>query len=246
MMLSQRPFRLEREMLDPLARALGSVIGPLPLDRVSVVREPPIGSIIPDLLIGIWPAHRPLVERPHCTMIEAHIVAGLEGGLRLAPIELADLLHLPEQVATRAIRRLSRLGVLEAAPDGSLFLRTQFSTQDLQVVAVEAKMRRWRGALSQAIHYKTFADRVYVVLDGNQVQTNLPMLHAFREAGVGLLFQHEFALTTVVAAVDARPQSAMRVRAADRLFGRVAAPRSVSRPEMSSDAGAPTPSIEGC
>ena len=53
--------------------------------------------------------------------------------------------------------------------------------------AVELKLRRWREALDQAINYLKFADRAYVVLDGDQIARDEEMIKAFRAYGVGLL-----------------------------------------------------------
>jgi hypothetical protein len=243
MILSARAFRFEREMLAPLAAAIGVVIGEASAERLSVLREPPIGGVIPDLLIGLWPSTRPITLRPQCTMGEAHIVALLESTESLRRSDLARHLYVSVQTVNRLTGRLIKLGVLVERPKHWLTLAPGFSTRDVELIAIEAKMHRWHDALDQAKAYRAFANRSYVVVDGNQVRSTRPLVNAFLDAGVGLLFQREFALTPIVPAPVHSPATAGRVRAADKLFGRVAAPRVVARPELLSQPSIAAPSL---
>src|SRR5882762_1926950 len=69
------PFRFEYEMLDSLIAFIPSGFRPGNGQRTRVLREPAIGSVIPDVLIGIWTG-----ELPHCeglNTVSRHILAWL-------------------------------------------------------------------------------------------------------------------------------------------------------------------------
>jgi len=56
-----------------------------------------------------------------------------------------------------------------------------------RIVAVEAKLSRWRDALAQATSYRTYADESYVALPVRQAMTAAKSRDLFDAAGVGLL-----------------------------------------------------------
>ena len=55
------------------------------------------------------------------------------------------------------------------------------------VIAIEAKLTRWRDALRQAMVYRHFADRVYVALPADCMARPLHARAMFEREGVGLL-----------------------------------------------------------
>ncbi len=56
-----------------------------------------------------------------------------------------------------------------------------------EVVAVELKLRDWRGAVRQAIAYQLAADRSYVALPLWRAQDAYRSRHAFEKEGIGLM-----------------------------------------------------------
>lgn len=58
---------------------------------------------------------------------------------------------------------------------------------DLRVVAIEAKLTKWRHALSQAITYRRYADFSYVVLPSAVAESPRLDREEFRSNGVGLI-----------------------------------------------------------
>jgi len=56
-----------------------------------------------------------------------------------------------------------------------------------RIIALEAKLARWRDALKQARAYRRFADQSYVVLPERAMAAALEAKEEFRCAGVGLL-----------------------------------------------------------
>lgn len=232
-------------MLAPLADGLPHVLGLEAARPWRVLREPHIGMIIPDLLIGAWPASVAPVSHPSTTLVDAHVRACLERAGSMTAPQLARTLHLSPAAADASLRRLVHHGLViaparsetgaaatERSSDAGLpgrhepaHIATQAwqlvptaATARMEIVAVEAKMTRWVDAVRQAATYLAFADRALVVLDGNQVVTSDALLAAVHRAGVGLLLQHGRVLREVVAAPrHAVPLSADRVLAVTKL-----------------------------
>ncbi len=130
------------------------------------LREPTVGNVIPDLLFGEWTEElRPL--KRNFTLIEARILALLEERDELLESEISQILHLSAPAAARAFKRIQDSGLV--VPRDVHFPRRWCSTRALFVTAVELKLRRWREALDQAVNYLKFANRAYVVLDGDEI-----------------------------------------------------------------------------
>lgn len=203
-------------MLGPLMVCLPNALFPNAA-AVAAIREPSVGMVIPDLLFGQWPAGL-TPTRQKSTIVEAHIAATLERVRRLSACALIERLSLTPEIAARSLASLVRRGVLER--NGLQYsLCANASTATLDIVAVEVKLSRWREALAQASHYRTFADRSYVVLDGSRVLVTPGIRQAFRTAGVGLFGQTDTQLIQYVRARARLRLSSTRVRAADALFG---------------------------
>jgi hypothetical protein len=215
-----QPFRLERDMLDYLERALP---GPLNLPdegQWRLLREPAIGSVVPDLLIGIPRTSEQKRTRKRCTLVQTHIVAALESEGALSTRQLIKRLYLREENAHAALAQLLRFGTIIKAGPNRWAVAEAASIRQFEVVAIEAKLRRWREALDQAITYREFSDRAYVVLDGNQVRSAIRIIPVFREAGVGLFLQYGPILALEADAATTRKNICPhRVQAVDKLFG---------------------------
>lgn len=212
---SSGPFRFERDMFVSLCELLPEKITSTP-GRSVHLREPTVGNVIPDLLFGEWTEElRPL--KRNFTLIEARILALLEERDELLESEISQMLHLSAPAAARAFRRIQDSGLIVPTRDGKISLDAGCFTRALFITAVELKLRRWREALDQAVNYLKFANRAYVVLDGDQIGRDDGMISAFRESGVGLFMLRAGGLTQVV---DARVQSCIspqRVQAVQKI-----------------------------
>ncbi len=95
--------------------------------------------------------------------------------------------------------RLVDSGLLALGPGGQIVLRRDCSAR-IEMVAVEAKLSKWKKALSQARSNMAFADQSYVALPSSR-RSLLPTLAAeFRAAGVGLLFAADGAFDVAIPA----------------------------------------------
>jgi hypothetical protein len=83
--------------------------------------------------------------------------------------------------------RLVDSGLLALGKGGEIVLRRDCSA-GIQIVAVEAKLSKWKKALSQARSNMAFADQSYVALPSSRRSVLPAVAGAFQAAGVGLLF----------------------------------------------------------
>jgi hypothetical protein len=234
MILPVTPFNFERRMLAPLAEGLPHLLGYGGDRTVRILREPTMGLIIPDLLVGAWRADRAPRAHPATTWVDAHVRALIEREGVVATGDLRKRLHLSPNAASLSAMRLYRSGQIAPAPEGPISFTNPASpavadsvrwtltpgaeTTRLEIVAVEAKLSRWQDAVVQAANYLTFADRAYVVLDGNRVDATPALLDAAGAARVGLVLQHGRVLRHIaVAPVQPAPLTPTRVLAVTKL-----------------------------
>ena len=182
-------FRFECEMVNPLISHLPALFQLHAGQRARLLRQQPIGSVIPDLLLGIWTG-----ELPQCTGLNAvsrHILAWLSTHKSASTEEkLRDDLFLSRHAADSAVSTLTNLGALSKRDSGEVELRPEFEVLgSVRLIAIEMKLKKWREALAQAIEYRKFANEAYVVLDGSQVRMTCEVWDAFTANGVGLFLQ---------------------------------------------------------
>lgn len=202
-------------MFDSVRELLPEKIASMP-DRWIQLKEPTVGNVIPDLLIGEWGEElRPL--KRNFTFIEARILALLEQRDELMESEILQILHLSPPAAARAFKRIEQSGLLILTHDGKMSVDAGRFTRALFVTAIELKLRRWREALDQAVSYLKFADRAYVVLDGDQIARDEGMVAAFGASRVGLFMLRAGELTEVVGARAQPCVSPQRVQAVQKL-----------------------------
>jgi DNA-binding Lrp family transcriptional regulator len=217
MVLPATPFRLEREMLLPICGSLPALITTPAGADVRLLREPNLGGIIPDLLIGIsqglsWKAYR-------STRMEAHVIALLERKNAISMNEISEALFMSSTDVHHTLGKLARAGVARSIR-GTWRLSREHKSKRVEVVAVEVKLARWRDALRQATEYLQFADKSYVILDGNRINETSTIRETFERDGIGLLFQYGFSTVSSVGARSNRPLSSVaRVQAVAKLFG---------------------------
>jgi hypothetical protein len=183
-----------------------------------VMREPTIGEVIPDILLGTWPGQMPF-QGPFGN-IARHVLAFLQSvSNRPLPARLiADELFLTEGTLEGVVRQLRRAGAIYVAGSGEIQVTPQFFLYDLHVVAIEVKLKRWKQALAQAQRYLAFADEAYVVLDANQTALSQELREEFELSAVGLLMQRGSTVEKVFSATAGmRTPSADRVLAAQKL-----------------------------
>jgi hypothetical protein len=205
-------------MVKPLLAILPVIFELSSGQRARVLRETAIGSVIPDLMIGVWSGDLPRYAK--LNGVSRHILAWLstEKAVRDAE-QLRDALFLSKHAADSAVSTLKRIGAIDKRDSGEIELRSEFDiSHSVRLIAIEIKLKRWRQALAQAVEYRKFADEAYVVLDGAKLQVGAEMTQTFLAHGVGLLLQRGEELRKEIPADSATPlPSAVRLLAVTKL-----------------------------
>ena len=177
------PFAYENDLCAVLASHLGHVLlpGSNPL-HVRTLAQRPVGGVIPDFIYLRSNRLSFPSGADGLTSIESSIVATLASCAGLREDAIAERLYSRVERIAPYLRALERSGVLRRSDDGVLVLRRGALPKAAHVVAVEAKLRRWREAVGQAAAYLAFANQSYVALPGSIVRGN----EALRVATVGL------------------------------------------------------------
>lgn len=105
--------------------------------------------------------------------------------------------------AKRILNRLDRLGLVRCSATGRVAAERSW-LNTTKIVAVEAKLLRWRDALAQATSYRRYADESYVALPEAFAQPARQGSEFFRAAGVGLVVVSEHGARRVIPAARAR------------------------------------------
>ena|SRR2546426_90197 len=116
-------FGLEQDMLPVLRRTLPKAVGVSRHRLVSVLTEPFIGGIIPDILIGETSREEAPTLQRRITFLQASVLALLDRGSRLAEGEVLRRLHITPQAAQRALDGLERAGAIRRESSGEVRLR---------------------------------------------------------------------------------------------------------------------------
>ena len=164
-------------------------------------RELCVGRRIADMVLLIGPDR--LSSMPPAPFSVSECVA--LASLRQSGPTRIDLLERRCGVSGRGFRsgvlsRLKNWGLVTFGPGGRTALGEETGLEYL-IVAIEAKLERWQGALSQAVYYQRYADLSYVALPRSFVPRDTDYLNSFRDAGVGLMLVDDAYMEVPVPAV---------------------------------------------
>ena len=179
--MSTGGFRFEREMLRPATFALRGILRVQP-GTITLV-EPSVCNFIPDLLLCRFIGGIALESARRITNLEATLLAAIDVAGECTQMELHSKVFITEQRALVALARLEKIRRIERTTYGAYRLTPGTSCESVELIAVEFKLRRWIEALAQAIRYKEFADRSYVVVDGTQVDSSQRIIETFSSHG---------------------------------------------------------------
>lgn len=169
-------------------RATPMVFGALHLcqDACRFIHELTVGHSTADLVIlrakrtSLWPG-APL------SITECSILSCLRRHGEAHVDTIAKEVYMrPTSVQSLLLGRLSAWG-LARSTDERLFRPSTTWVDRSELIAVEAKLTRWREALAQAAVYRRYADRAYVLLPAERAEMAVEHRFSFIERGVGLL-----------------------------------------------------------
>lgn len=119
--------------------------------------------------------------------------------------------HASKATANRLVREFCSAGFLEQNPRTSMLTKTHQPRPTLsEIVAIEAKLVKWRDALQQAKRYQHFAHKSWVVLDASRARSAILNQDLFERTGIGLATCNENGLlTSHVFPKSNRPKTAL-------------------------------------
>src|SRR5688572_28046943 len=173
-------------------------------------RELHVGAVIPDVLVTY--GHRRSVDQSiksaRFTGFDSAVVAELLRAGSLHSSTISARLWSRPQTTEGSLRKLTAVGITRRTRGGAYRLMAGVIQRSAQVVAIEAKLVRWREAIEQAAAYRGFANRVYVALPAPLVNRAVAVRKQCRRSGVGLLSVSKSRMDVVVPAPVRRPQTA--------------------------------------
>jgi hypothetical protein len=150
--------------------------------RMALARELTVGSNVADVVALLGPKRGcpRLAWARRLSVAESVVLARIRrhGPQPEAEFAAAKLRSAIESLAQLKLVRVVA-GVVQMTPSGA--------AQDVSVIAIEAKLRRWRDAIRQAAAYRRYADRAFVALPVAAAVLALRHRTEFAAAGVGLL-----------------------------------------------------------
>lgn len=151
-----------------------------------VAHEFPIGQSIADMVI-LRPVNEQVWPEAPLTVAESVVLSTLRqlGAARADTI--GRQVFMPaEEVRALLDGRLAEWQLVRSRARGMIEARAAW-VREAEVVAIEAKLTRWRDALKQATFYRRYADRAFVLLPRASAETAFHHADMFLSAGVGLL-----------------------------------------------------------
>lgn len=151
-------------------------------------REIPMGGMVPDLVCIRFQRYPDLrIRRSKHSFRHAYLLWLLRQRGRLKLDSLARLTYDRMEIVRCLVEDLLSLEAVVQLPTGSFTLSKQFTNIQAEVIAVEAKLYKWNEAFQQALNYRRFADRVFVVMDYERVKRRRLPVEIFAGSGIGLV-----------------------------------------------------------
>lgn len=176
---------LESELVERSIPHIPNLVRSDDMQRFTLDREVGVGSCIADVVLMASPANA-VAPTERLTVKEAVVLSQLRrhGATRI------DLLEKRCRVRRGALRegelrRIISRGIISVGKGGRIGLSDD-SESSFRIVAIEAKLQRWRDALKQAVEYQRYADYSYVLLPAHYANEAVKNRTKFLKSGVGL------------------------------------------------------------
>jgi len=168
-----------------------------------------VGMIIPDLVfVGrISQAKTKPGRASRLSVFDTWVLAEI---LRNGPVRrdlITRRLHTRTERTRATLRRLVSLRLVAALDGGFYGVGKRGFHSSLEVVAVEAKLTRWKQAVKQAAEYQRFSNRSYVALPESTIAGSELVSKACMGSGVGLIAVRKRQLRVVVKPRRQEPRS---------------------------------------
>jgi len=156
-------------------------------DVTFVRREVSVGGCIPDL-ICIHFNNFPFEQQwpKPWTYEHAYIMWLLRQHCQLSVDSMASFSFQLADRLSPVIKDLVKHNLLVEDEYANFTLSTHIMDLQVEVVAIEAKLKLWKKALHQAERYKQFSNRAFVAMDADAAPRDPFDTQVFREKGIGL------------------------------------------------------------
>lgn len=180
-------FRLEDHLLDVIYAQLPEMLVGKSRHLLARYRKYPVGAIVPDLVLVISKrATVQSVKPKKLSMIDCSILFAISQSKGATLATIAGKIFVRESLIHASVERLVKSGVITTR-GGHLTIRKEVTKQTAQVLSIEAKLTRWRDAITQAKAYLRFSNAAYVALPMAQIARLKDVKAACKLAGVGLI-----------------------------------------------------------
>ena len=85
------------------------------------------------------------------------------------------------------LKEYSDAGFLKKISRGQYKVVREYKLVTENIISIEAKLKNWQRALHQAIRYKRFSNKSYVLLDKKSIRPALKNIHTFQKRNIGLM-----------------------------------------------------------
>lgn len=151
-------------------------------------REVPVGECIPDLVFVCFSTIPKGINFPKkIGSKHAYITWLFRKNIALSIEEIAEKSFQKPERIIRYVKDLSESGILVKSENCKFRLNDQLFSIQSEIVAIEAKLTRWKEAFQQAKRYQEFADTVVVAMDAEATPRELEILLLFEQEKIGLL-----------------------------------------------------------
>lgn len=162
-----------------------------------IATELGVGLAIADLVVALF--KRPVGANVRALSARESVVLA---ALRNRGTTRIDLLEAGCGLERGGLRgptldRLVKNGLVERLPGGCVALAGDWA-EEVELIAIEAKLVKWKQALRQASNYGRYADSVYVLLPSSEAR-RAACIEAATMAGIGLLIVEDGQLEEHVA-----------------------------------------------
>lgn len=181
-------FAREDELCAVLASSLDGLLLPgSDPSHIRTLEQRAVGKVIPDFIYVRSNRLLPPGTARGLTTIEATIVATLVSCTGLAAEAIAKRLYSKLERISPYLRSLERAGVLARSSEELLVVRRGVLPKATRLVAVEAKLHRWRDAVRQAETYLAFANQSYVALPDEIIRDNPSLREEVSARALGII-----------------------------------------------------------
>ncbi len=101
--------------------------------------------------------------------------------------EFAEKYSLPQNSARLKLNEYIDAGFLSKHKNSSFKVIKKYDLICDEVIAIEAKLKNWKKALSQAIRYKKISDYSFVLLDETYASPAISNIELFNQHNIGLI-----------------------------------------------------------